>query len=59
MKTITLAEFIQKVEEKKIVDVFGQIVVGAEKRVYGLDYAYDFTRAQAGKVCELVYAVLP
>lgn len=59
MKTISLAEFIDKVERKEIVDVFGQIVVGAEKRVYGIDYSYDFNRAKAGKVCELVYAVLP
>jgi hypothetical protein len=59
MKTIPLAEFIDKVERKEIVDVFGQIVIGAEKRVYGLDYSYNFDRAKNGKICELVYAVLP
>lgn len=59
MKIVNLTYFIDAVERGNIKDVFGQIVVGAEKRVYGMDYTYEFERARTGKICELVYAVIP
>lgn len=58
MKVISIAEFIAKAEAKSITEIF-PIVYGSEKRIYGLDASYDFTRAQAGKMYELVYAVVP
>lgn len=59
MKQISLVVFLDGVEKGSIVNTFGQVVVGSEKRVYGMDYSYDFIRAQAGKICELVYMVVP
>ena len=54
MKQITPAEFLVKVESGEIKEVFS---IG--RRVYGTDYSYDFTRAAAGKVCEVVWADVP
>jgi len=59
MKVVTLTYFIAPVEAGTIKEVFGPIVVNLEKRVYGTDYTYDFLRASTGKVCELVYAIIP
>jgi len=59
MKVVNLVYFIDAVERGNIKNVFGQIVVGTEKRVYGMDYTYELERAQTGKICELVYAVIP
>lgn len=54
MKQITPSEFLQKAEAGDITDVFS---VG--RRVYGFDKSYDFERAEAGKVRELVWADVP
>ena len=54
MKQITPAEFLAKVESGQIKEVFS---IG--RRVYGTDYSYEFTRAEAGEICELVYADVP
>ena len=51
MKEITQKEFFAKVESGVIKEVFTVM-----KRVYGTDYSYDFTRAEAGKICEVVFA---
>lgn len=58
MKIIPLAEFITKAETRDITDIFS-ITINSEKRVYGIDSSYDFTRASQGKIRELVYAVIP
>lgn len=54
MKQITPQEFLSKVESGDIKEVFAIV-----RRVYGTDYSYEFTRAQAGKVCEVVWADIP
>lgn len=54
MKQITPQEFLTKVESGDIKEVFS---IG--RRVYGTDYSYDFTRAEAGKICELVWSDVP
>jgi len=54
MKQVTPQEFLSKVENGDIKEVFS---IG--RRVYGTDYSYDFKRAEAGKVCEVVYADVP
>jgi hypothetical protein len=54
MKQITPQEFLVKVESGFIKDVFSIV-----KRVYGMDYSYDFERAKNGKVCEVVYMDAP
>lgn len=54
MKQITPAEFLEKAESGDITDIFS---VG--RRVYGKDKSYDFTRAEAGKNYEIVWANVP
>lgn len=54
MKQITPQEFLVKVEIAEIKEVFS---IG--RRVYGTDYSYDFSRAEAGKICEVVWADVP
>jgi len=54
MMQISPSEFLQKVENGTIKEVFA---IG--QKVYGTDYSYSFDRAQNGKICELVFAVVP
>ncbi len=54
MKQITPSQFLAKVESGMIKDVFA---IG--RRVYGTDYSYEFARAEAGKICEVVWADVP
>lgn len=54
MKQITPAEFLAKAESGDIIDIFS-----IQRRVYGKDKSYDFTRAEAGKIYEIVYADVP
>ena len=54
MKQITPAEFLAKAESGDILDIFS---IG--RRVYGKDRSYDFARAQAGKIFEIVFADVP
>ena len=54
MQQITPTEFLTRVEAGQIKEIF--VVV---KRIYGTDYTYTLERAQAGKVCEVVYADVP
>lgn len=54
LKQITPTEFLAKVETGEIKEVFS---IG--RRVYGIDYSYDFARAEAGKTCEVVWADVP
>lgn len=54
MKQIIPQDFLAKVEAGDIKEIFS---IG--RRVYGIDYSYDFSRAAAGKICEVVYADVP
>lgn len=54
MKQITPAEFLSKAESGDINDIFS---VG--RRIYGKDKGYDFARAEAGKIYEIVWADIP
>ena len=54
MKQIAPQEFLAKVESGEIKEVFS---IG--RRIYGTDYSYDFKRAKAGKICEVVWTDVP
>lgn len=51
MKQIAPSEFLSKAEAGTIVNIFA-----VDRRVYGLDFSYDYDRAKNGKICEMAYA---
>ena len=57
MKQITPAEFLAKVESGDITAVFGRWSTG--EKLGGIDSSYDFDRAEAGKINELVWCIIP